>query len=673
MKHNPWKLVKSILNPFSGSDSQLNEILSELAHEVTLSERTIVLEKLFHWVRANQPEARVRYLLQVVERNEDYRKALAINLQALFEETDAVGLFAHLGLVREQSFISELMQRLARRILPTPPSDKDLSEFFSRAFPSESDAEWVAKIPKELFDKISSLICYGSHEDPFFKLKYAQTEALIVLATQVASLGLEQEVRERLNHRTITQSPFHKLEKAVLVVVDSLTSTEVDEDIAREQYENCLKAIHECQTALQSVIKHLENFGVSVNLVYSLDQIAEGLYRIEVLLRLFFTEEDERYTELTIQFIADLIEDVSHSRGVLGLFDSNIHLLSRKIVERTAETGTHYITHSRQEYNKLVLSSAGGGVMTVLTAYLKTVISGLKLPLFFDGLFSGFNYAGSFLLLQAGHMTLATKQPAMTASALATKLRVLHNERDVEEFVSEVANLTRSQIASILSNVAFVVPGCILFSLCYAKVFSHQVMTPEYAEYFLKSLHPFKSLTIPLAAFTGVILWSSSIFAGWLDNWFVYNRLPEAIAKHRGLNIVLGSAFSQKLSQKLTGAMAGIGGNISLGFSLSFTPIIGKFFGLPLDVRHVTLSSGATTFAIMALGMSEQHLQPLAWAVLGIVFIGFLNLFVSFGLALLVAARARRVNVGWLKVLFKATLRRFRESPGNFLFPPGKH
>lgn len=41
--------------------------------------------------------------------------------------------------------------------------------------------------------------------------------------------------------------------------------------------------------------------------------------------------------------------------------------------------------------------------------------------------------------------------------------------------------------------------------------------------------------TVFYAALTGVLLWLSSLGAGWLENWIVYRRLPEALAKHRRL------------------------------------------------------------------------------------------------------------------------------------------
>jgi hypothetical protein len=44
---------------------------------------------------------------------------------------------------------------------------------------------------------------------------------------------------------------------------------------------------------------------------------------------------------------------------------------------------------------------------------------------------------------------------------------------------------------------------------------------------------PVGSGTIFFAAFTGVLLWVSSLFAGWFENWIVFRRVPEAIEHHR--------------------------------------------------------------------------------------------------------------------------------------------
>jgi len=48
---------------------------------------------------------------------------------------------------------------------------------------------------------------------------------------------------------------------------------------------------------------------------------------------------------------------------------------------------------------------------------------GAHLPLFVEGFLIGTDYAVTFVLLQIFHFALATKQPSMTAAALAGIIR----------------------------------------------------------------------------------------------------------------------------------------------------------------------------------------------------------------------------------------------------------
>jgi site-specific recombinase len=159
----------------------------------------------------------------------------------------------------------------------------------------------------------------------------------------------------------------------------------------------------------------------------------------------------------------------------------------------------------------------------------------------------------------------------------------------------------------------------------------------------------------------------SSIVAGWLETWAVYRRLPEAIAGHR-LGRFVGRRTMEFFSRVFTRNIAGVGGNSSLGLFLGMTPVMGKFFGLPLDVRHVTLSTGALTLSICSLG-GEAFANPDAFpAIFGIAIIGTLNFGVSFVLALAVALRARGVEGDRLRLLLSVIATFFR-SPLQFFFP----
>jgi site-specific recombinase len=79
-------------------------------------------------------------------------------------------------------------------------------------------------------------------------------------------------------------------------------------------------------------------------------------------------------------------------------------------------------------------------------------------------------------------------------------------------------------------------------------------------------------------------------------------------------------------------------------------PAIGAFTGLPLDVRHVTLATGAWAASLVSLAPSQGislALEPDIWrAALGIGAIGLLNVGVSFALAFGLALRAHQAAAG---------------------------
>jgi len=187
----------------------------------------------------------------------------------------------------------------------------------------------------------------------------------------------------------------------------------------------------------------------------------------------------------------------------------------------------------------------------------------------------------------------------------------------------------------------------------------------------IESLQPFGGGTLAFAALTGVLLWMSSIVAGWLENWAVYRRLPEALEQHRFGRFV-GRRTMAWVSRVFARNVSGFGGNTSLGFLLGMTPVVGKFFGLPLEVRHVTLSTGALVLAVMVLGPDQAQHHGASAAALGIALIGLLNFGVSFALALMVALRAREVERSDRVRLLRALLGRMLTHPREFLFPPSR-
>ena len=93
---------------------------------------------------------------------------------------------------------------------------------------------------------------------------------------------------------------------------------------------------------------HLDDQGVSVTVVYQLERIRAQLQRAGELTELLASPE--HLPRVLPHFIASLIRDVHDHRSALALLRQNFELAARKVVERSAETGEHYITRNRAEY-----------------------------------------------------------------------------------------------------------------------------------------------------------------------------------------------------------------------------------------------------------------------------------------------------------------------------------
>ena len=109
---------------------------------------------------------------------------------------------------------------------------------------------------------------------------------------------------------------------------------------------------------------------------------------------------------------------------------------------------------------------------------------------------------------------------------------------------------------------------------------------------------------------------------------------------------------------------------IVLGYLLGFTPAIGEFFGIPLDVRHVTLSTGTLALAAASFGRNWLYRGWFLQMVYGIAVTFALNLGVSFSIAASVAMKAYGVSRADRLRLMLYTLKSFFKSPRRFLFPP---
>ena len=631
----------------------LRVLLAKLNPEAPLPDQLVLIEQLGRFIVAgpNMPSpgshpaiARLELLVLALQRIPAAQRRFQRTLYAAFSQMRGVRLFGEVGLPNDRGLLAETTDRLARRFLPEPPALNEMWMLASKIIRNVDDLAWLGPAADPLLHRIAA--AGGNAWDP---LRTSIEDAIGLITTRIAALGMAEAFRQRTVAGAIRESPLYLLTRAQPAEMPAL--------------------IEAARKHLDVVREALEDRGVSIDVVYSLDSIERGLSRIEILLPFIDPDDDIEPTYEIRAVIAAVGRGLAGGRSFLQLMNDNLRLLARKVIERAGRTGEHYVTSSKREFFGMYLSAAGGGVLTCGTAMGKFLIKWGHWPLFIDGALSAILYAGSFIVMQLLGFTLATKQPSMTAAALAGTIRDRSGPGRLDDLVRLIARIARSQFAAAAGNVSAVIVTSLVVDLIYTTVTGHNFLSEADSKKVIQSFDPIGSGTIFYGALTGVFLWISSLFAGWFENWVVYRRLPEAIEHHRW-GKRLGKDRMARWARFLEHQAAGFGGSIALGTILGMAPVFGKFFGLPIDVRHITLSTGSLTLAVNSVTVEGVGWSAFILACVGIAIIGLLNFGVSFALALVVALRARDVPRGERRTLPVAVFRRFLRKPTEFFWPP---
>ncbi len=645
----------------------INRILDALDPSAPLALRHIWLISVLDWVRgdgSSVPAAvsRVQFLVDAIEARPELGPRLRGWWRKLVLTVDFSVLLGDHGFAPRAAFISEMAERLRRKLLPGTPETVDASELFSLAFPHKLDSAWIAALDEPVLQRLATLLT--NPDDP--RTPPWQTivlDAITYCAGQIQASGFAPELRLRMDDKARGDRAFHALVSDVDVLRRAQLQTASQEavDAAAQQLRERLEA---CRYAVTGVYAHLEENGISVGVVFRLRQLRERILRVRDLLDVLLGGKP-----LTsgVRLIARMAQAEQERKSLRALVAANSSLVAAKVAERSAETGEHYITRDRGAYLQMLRQAAGGGFLTGFTVLLKYSVLALGLSAFWNGFWAGVVYAASFVLIQLLHCTLATKQPAMTAPAMAAKLKDLSGDA-VTRFVDEITHLVRSQVAAVLGNVIIVVPAVLGLSLLMQAALGHPMLDAKTAQYVLHSLD-LRGMTLVYAAFTGVLLFASSIIAGWAENWFVLHRLDSALRYNPRITRVLGAGRAARWAGFMRENISGFASNISLGLMLGLVPTFAIFFGLALDVRHVTLSAGQLAAAVASLGPAMLHAPAFWWCVASIPLIGALNLGVSFYFAFRVALRAHNVS-GVDRARIHAAIRsRLRRRPLQFFLP----
>ena len=650
----------------------LRTLLAALDPKANLAARHIWLIALFDWLRGDESSvdsalARLQAFIDAVHAQPELEARLKAWWQVLFKTVDVTTLLADFGFAPRTAFVSELAARLRRKILPGTPQTLDAAELFALTASTRFDAQWLAALPDAQMDQLAALLSSHLETDTLI-WQHQLMDALTYCTAQIRATGFAPELRLRMDRGNDDDRAFHPLSGDLAELRQIFFDPAQGDEQLKAAIAKLRARLETCRQAVNGVYTHLEDNGISVGMVFMLRQLRERIVRVRELLD---TLTSNQPAQAAAKLLARRVTIGLGSKSISALISANSTLLSAKMAERSAETGEHYITRDKNEYRQMLGKAMGGGAVTALTTGLKFAVVAIGLSAFWNGFAAGLVYAASFILIQLLHLTLATKQPAMTAPAMAAKLKNIEGENAgpaIEEFVDEVTHLVRSQVAAVFGNVLMVVPAVLLVNVLVMLIAGRPMISAKEAIYVLNTL-TLLGPTLMWAAFTGMILFASSLIAGWFENWFVLHRLDSAIRYNPRFTAVLGTARAARWSVFMRENISGFASNISLGFMLGLIPAFTGFFGLELEARHVTLSAGQLAAAGAALGL-EAFRQPLIWwCIAAIPLIGALNLSVSFYCAFRLALQAHNVSGIDRARISSAIWSRWRSAPGSFFVP----
>jgi site-specific recombinase len=629
------------------------------------------LVSFFSTIRPSKGKKDPQKNLQILLRQMNDHPILLSNLHnALLSQliqTDLTSALTESGIPIANGFWQEFFGRLRHKIIPVLQKENDFLYVVSRIFNRSDDYQWVGSIPhsqwKQFFESIGLAF---SVDDKHILIQLMQS--LKILGFQVANLGLEKEVRKHLATQDIDENPFLNQTELILKIEKFFVSGNVEEMSAVSERLHLLS--RRGIDSIEYIRQNHSSSGTSIHQTYVLLILSNKLGRIELITDIL-DGNSQFNSDNFISFFKMLVRNENTKNSIREFLSQSLGYVAYQIAEHKGSKGSHYITSTKKEYRKMMWSAMKGGGITAFVTIFKNLLTEIELPIFWHGFAYSMNYSIGFLLIDATGSTLATKQPAFTASAVASSLDTKGNtyKPNLYNLAITVAKVSRSQIASFIGNLLFVFPGSFLLAWLYDLITKTKILEGDKALAMLESQHPWHSLSLLYACNTGVFLFLSGIIAGYVQNKILYGRIGERLKNHpwwrpgtslekRGRRI--------KFIEKNGGSMIG---NISLGFMLGMSSIVSKFLGFPFDIRHITISAGNVSIALYGLGIQNVPVMYLVTIFLGVLAIGFINFLVSFSLAFFVAVKSRGVLLKDYPEFLGILGRYFLKKPLDFIRP----
>lgn len=616
-------------------------------------------------------------LLTLLSENELYKKSFSDYLKELFHKKDFDQIITDAGIIKDSGFFYEVRKRIVEKILPEQPPKNTLQFVLNQVFYSSSDPIWLNRIPKWQIEKLLDEIGFNSiytERNQGFEMSEV-IYALEVLIQRVSGKAMETDVNKMVPEFQNFDSPFLAIQREFAELNSSLMLSDTKYTTSDNlNYKQILILHKQCRNYVKIAFENSHKFGISIKVNQSLLRIKQQLDRIAEMLPFLILDSEKNAKQKSKELVFLLIKYNCDKSNIQKLINESTQLLSYEITQHTARTGEHYITNNRKEYFKMFRSASLGGVIVAFLCVFKLLMSKIETSDFGHAFYYSMNYSFGFIAIYLLGATLATKQPAMTASALINSLEQgskdkLTNPSDkYRSFAVFFARVFRSQFIAFVGNVILAFPVALFLIWLIDIVFKYNIADKKWHT-LISDLSPIDSLAIFHASIAGFFLFISGIIAGSVANRDKHNHVYYRIQEHPILKKTFGKEKTNKIANIYEKKWAGIISNFWFGVFLGSTASVGLFLGLNLDIRHITFASGNLALGVYG-GNFDIPLRMIIWGVIGVGVIGLVNFLVSFVLSLILAFRSRNISLLELRGVASSIWKFFRQRPLHFFFPP---
>ena len=626
-----------------------------------------ILSSVTSWLRQGKAKRtldRITQLIDVLQHNPELCHKIATIMCRWLCQMRLYPLFVSAGIFSREGFGRELSERLYEKINPAYKDPSDLRDVFALLFRKESDRLWLEAIPPEIWITLFHIIRrHTSEADRAIAQRYIRREgfhAIEMLSIWIAAEALEPDL-VRLEPKLLDRdSPFVALKREITPWLQAKIKGEEFDD------SHLYVMLSQCRKLVGTLRKKGTGSGSSLAVSHLLERLDQSFDRMELLLDVFAPEIIPPRCLLTLTGTLAIASAEQHS--VTVLWKRSVKMLSRSITQNTSNHGEHYITRTKKEYWQMFGSAAAGGVLIAVMSLFKLFLGKQIDNYFLYSVFSGLNYGIGFMIIFILHGTVATKQPAMTASRFAAAVEKNEKGHVLNMKLAHLlVDVLRSQFAAVAGNVLVAVTVAMIISFVYDFTHDFPLLNKAEVTYQLKSINPIGP-TLWYAAIAGVWLFCSGIISGFLDNRSDYLNVRLRLRHHPILKCIMPERLRGWFADYMHKNYGSLMGNLCFGMLLGMTGFIGHAMELPFDIRHVAFSSANVGYAVVS---GHLGFWIFIKSLIFVLIIGATNLIVSFSLTLGVALRSREAKIdSWWNIL-KGVRQIIKERPARLFFPVG--